>query len=125
MANQEFNTDGVKNLILAQAQGQMIRAVIDEDRKTSEEDLRKDQVWAASARMLYEANNGKPFEGDDEDAAQYGLDEMSSFNMTFFNADMPWSDEDSKGMVEYLNSFENWSDAQKLSFGYLMEMYET
>lgn len=124
MANQEFNTDGVKNLILAQAQGQMIRAVIDEDRKTSEEDLRKDQVWAASARMLYEANNGKPFEGDDEDAAQYGLDEMSSFNMTFFNADMPWSDEDSKGMVEYLNSFENWSDAQKLSFGYLMEMYE-
>ena len=125
MANQEFNTDGIKNLILAQAQGQTIRAVIDEDRKTSEEDLRKDQVWAASARMLYEANNGRAFEGEDEDAAQYGLDEMSSFNTTFFNADMPWSDEDSKGMAEYLSSFNDWSDAQKLSFGYLMEMYES
>ena len=119
-----FNSSEISSMILAQEQATQIRAMIDDETKVTEDGLRVDPVWSGSARALYAANNDRPFEGSEEEAAQYGLNEMSSFYTTFFNAELPWSQDDSKGLVEYLRSFEEWTDDQKLTFAYLSEMYE-
>jgi len=119
----EFDPVAVRQLALQQNQARMIREVQQEDREFAENDLRVDPTWGASSRILYEAYNGNKFEGTDEEAGQYGLEQMSNQLFSFYNAD-PWSDEDNKGIVEVMNSWDGFTDDQKLAFGYMSLIYD-
>lgn len=90
----------------------------------AEDDLVVDPDWVYSSKVLYEWNEGKPFEGDDLAAAKYGLGEMASFNYTFFNVDSPWSETDSRGLFDYFMRLDDANDHQKVAFAYLHEMFD-
>lgn len=89
-----------------------------------ESELLADPDWVYSSKVLFEFNEGKPFEGDDQAAASYGLNEMTSFNSTFFNVDTPWSETDSQGMAEMMFKLNDAGDHQKVAFAYLYEMFD-
>ena len=89
-----------------------------------ESELIADPDWVYSSKVLFEFNEGKPFEGDDQAAASYGLNEMTSFNSTFFNVDTPWSETDSQGMAEMMFKLNDAGDHQKVAFAYLHEMFD-
>ena len=90
----------------------------------AEDDLVVDPDWVYSSKVLYEWNEGKPFEGDDLAAAKYGLGEMASFNYTFFNVDSPWSETDSRGLFDYFMRLDDANDHEKVAFAYLHEMFD-
>ena len=89
-----------------------------------ESELLADPDWVYSSKVLFEFNEGKPFEGDDQAAASYGLNEMTSFNSTFFNVDTRWSETDSQGMAEMMFKLNDAGDHQKVAFAYLHEMFD-
>ena len=124
MSKYEFSGSEASSLFLAQSQAQMIHQIHNGEKEVKENELRLDKTWAGSSRLLYEAYNGTQFEGTDEEAAQYGLDQMSNQYAAFFNADTKWSEHDSKGLVEVMQSFEDWTPDQQLAFGYMYETYE-
>lgn len=119
----EIDPVAVRQLALQQNQARMIREVQQEDREFAENELRVDPTWGASSRILYEAYNGSKFEGTDEEAGQYGLDQMSNQLFAFYNLDT-WSDEDNKGLAEVMQSWDGFSDDQKLAFGYMSLIYD-
>lgn len=112
-----------------QAENQLMIDYLDqvntEEFEITEQELFNDQGWITASRVLHEANTGNQFEGTDEDAARYGLEEMGKINYSWFNVDMPWTEEDSKGLVGYMMDIENkFTDRQKLALMLLYDTYE-
>ena len=112
-----------------QAENQLMIDYLDqvntEEFEITEQELFNDQGWITASRILHEANTGNQFEGTDEDAARYGLEEMGKINYSWFNVDMPWTEEDSKGLVGYMMDIENkFTDRQKLALMLLYDTYE-
>ncbi len=44
------------------------------------EELPAQEGWSDAARMVYETDNGQPFQGSDQDLINWYIDEMSNFN---------------------------------------------
>ena len=103
---------------------QKLNLIQTEELEITEQELLADKGWVYASKVLSEWNTGKPFEGTDEEAAHYGLREMSSFNYTFFNVDMPWNDDDSHGLVSYMSRLKDAGDHQKFAFSYLSEVFD-
>jgi|GEM_PF-5509032 predicted ABC-type ATPase len=101
-----------------------INTTNDENFNTTEDDLRQNPQWILASRVLYNQNNGKKFSGTDQEAADYGLDQMGAFNYSFFNMDAPWAEEDTVGMVGYLSRIQEFDDRGKLAFLLLMNTYD-
>jgi len=80
---------------------------------TTEDELVKDPDWTQASKDVYEVIEGTKWSGSDEDAAKKGLDMMSRFN---FNLAL--------GTLGYTAKMHNASDQQKLSFYYLMDIYD-
>jgi len=106
--------------------------------KESEAHLDPSNIEAS--KVLYEMNQGKPWDGDDKGIVDYGIAEMGRFNHSFYQSDTPswWSDvipplnheaymdnQDNKGMVAYFEKMasEDTTNIQKLSFLHMMEQY--
>ena len=106
--------------------------------KESEAHLEPSNIEAS--KVLYEMNQGKPWDGDDKGIVDYGVAEMGRFNHSFYQTDTPswWSDvipplnheaymdnQDNKGMVAYFEKMasEDTTNIQKLSFLHMMEQY--
>ena len=119
----KIEMQAAQELDLEKAQAETLKAIWEDEVDILEEELRNDKTWILSSRMLYRFNNGRDFVGDDAAAAQYGLEEMSTFNAAFTNLD-PFSKDDSKGLLEYMASLSDATDSQKLAFGYLSEVYD-
>ena len=93
--------------------------------KLQEDDLGKDEGWQTASRILYKFNTGSEFEGDEKELTRYGIREISNFNYKFFSPDTTWSEDDSKGIVAYMNDIgTRMTDREKLAFYTLMEAYD-
>lgn len=95
------------------------------ENKLLEDELGQDEGWQTASRILYKFNTGDEFAGEDQDLTKYGIQEMSNFNYKFFSPDAPWSEEDSKGLVGYMNDIgSRMTDREKLAFYVLMDAYD-
>jgi len=61
------------------------------------EDLPSVEGWADAAKLVYETDNGVPFQGTDQDLIDWYVDEMSSFNWKMGNVDLPGVNTSSMG----------------------------
>lgn len=95
-----------------------------EEFQLTESELKADPLWVEASRVLWGANNNSDFEGDDEEAAQYGIRQISNFNYSFFQVDAPWDENDEKGLAEYMNSVDQMSDHQIAALNYMVHTYE-
>ena len=95
------------------------------ENKLLEDELGQDEGWQTASRILYKFNTGDEFAGEDQDLTKYGIQEMSNFNYKFFSPDALWSEEDSKGLVGYMNDIgSRMTDREKLAFYVLMDAYD-
>tara|TARA_R110000803_G_scaffold72239_1_gene135823 strand:- start:3356 stop:6214 length:2859 start_codon:yes stop_codon:yes gene_type:complete len=80
----------------------------------------------AAAKVLYKMNGGSDFDGSDEDAMKYAIEEMGRFNHSFFQADFSDGVDEQKGMVGYstLMMSDETTDLEKLAFIHLVESYD-
>ena len=80
----------------------------------------------AAAKVLYKMNSGGDFEGSDEDATKYAIEEMGRFNHSFFQADFSNGVDEQKGMVGYATQMmsDETTDLEKLAFIHLVESYD-
>ena len=96
---------------------------LNDERKVLESELREMKEWGLASKVWYEHVNGKPFDGTDEEAVQFGIDSMSNL-YALFNTDLPWSDEDSLGLTGFVNSFEDAPLHARSAATFLRMMYE-
>jgi len=94
-----------------------------EEDKILEEDLLKNENWILASKVHWENMHETPYVGTDEDAARWGINAASNAHYGLFNADMPWSEENSKGLVAIATDIENWDPHQQVAFSYLFEAY--
>lgn len=74
--------------------------------------LNKDQDWLNASRMLYEMWERKPFEGNDDDLAEWGKDSMGYFNYNMVS------------MAQIANSVTKTSQENKEAFLWMMDTYD-
>lgn len=74
--------------------------------------LSADKDWLQASRVIYKMNEGKSWEGDDKDLAEYGLDVMG-----WFNYNLP-------SMTINANRMTEAKQQQKDAFLYLMDTYD-
>ena len=102
----------------------LVHTLSNDDVVIKENELKQEAGWIEASRILHRENTGSDFAGDDAAAAQYGIDEMGRFNYKWFSPDwIPWSDDDTKGVVGYLMDVDKFTDNGKLAFYLLMEAY--
>jgi len=101
-----------------------MQAIAADEQKTTEDELATLPDWVYASKVLYEWNEGRPFEGEDAEAASYGLNEISNFNYGFYNVDTAFSEEDHHGLVSYWQRLEEAGDHQKVAFAYLSEVFD-
>jgi hypothetical protein len=89
-----------------------------------DEQLVIDPDWVHSSKVLFEWNEGRPFEGDDRSAAEYGYNELARFNNKYFNSSEPWSETDSRELLDHMMRLKNAGDHQKVAFSYLHEVFD-
>ena len=87
-------------------------------RAFAEIEAQNDSANIEAAKILYEMNTGAEFEGLDQEAVKYGIEEMGRVNHSFFQAG------EGAGMVGYLSKIGEASDLQKLSFLHWVNSYE-
>lgn len=80
---------------------------------TTEEELVQDTNWIQASKDVYKQLEGVDWSGSDEDVAKKGLDMMSRFN---YNLTL--------GTINYTAQLQDAPDQTKLSFYYLMDMYD-
>ena len=103
---------------------EFVHAIGKDDAVIKENELKQEAGWITASRILHKENTGSHFLGDDAAAAQYGIEEMGRFNYKWFSPDwVPWSDEDTKGLIGYLMDVDKFTDNGKLAFYLLMEAY--
>jgi Ca2+-binding EF-hand superfamily protein len=78
-----------------------------------EEELKKDANWIEASKDVYNELEGVEWSGSDEDIATKGLEMMSRFN---FNLTL--------GTINYTARMQDADDKTKLSFFYLIDMYD-
>jgi len=79
----------------------------------TEEELQKDTDWIEASKDVYNELEGIEWSGTDEDLAKKGLDMMSRFN---YNLTL--------GTINYTAKLQDADDKTKLSFYYMMDMYD-
>jgi hypothetical protein len=83
--------------------------------------LFEDRDWVQASRAIYKMNEGRDFEGDERELAEYGLDVMGYFNYSVLNAN-PGSDH--AGMAVLTDRVINSDQATKEAFLYMMDTYD-
>lgn len=74
--------------------------------------LRADPDWLLASRMVYESYTGSPYEGDDQELAQWGLEHLGQFNYNLVNMGVV-----SKRLLEA-------DQETKEAFLYMMDTYD-
>lgn len=91
----------------------MSNKIFNDQYSITEEELKKDTNWIEASKDVYKELEGVEWSGSDEDLASKGLDMMSRFN---YNLTL--------GTINYTIQLKDADDKTKLSFFYLMEMYD-
>lgn len=92
---------------------QMADKIYNDSYSTTEEELQKDVNWIQASKDVYKQLEGVEWSGSDEDLAKKGLDMMSRFN---YNLTL--------GTINYTAQLQDAPDQTKLSFYYMMDMYD-
>lgn len=92
---------------------EMSDKIYNDSYSVTEEELQKDSNWIEATRDVYRELEGVEFGGPDEDIAKQGLDIMSRFN---YNLTL--------GTINYTAKLQDADDKTKLSFYYMMDMYD-
>ena len=95
----------------------------DDQRQVTEDELRNNKEWVLASKTWWEYLNDKPFTGTDQEAVQYGMNAMSN-NYALFNTDLPWTKEDSVGLIGFVNQIQDAPDHAKMAAAFLHLMYE-
>lgn len=82
------------------------------DQKVDPDTLQHDQDWLTASKILYERTEGKAWQGNNKDLAEFGLDQMG-----WFNYNLP-------RMALDANRLRNADDAEKAAFLHLMDTYD-
>lgn len=94
-------------------QRMIIEGIQDKGRKVIEDELSKDPLWIEASKKIYNTFENKPFQGEDADAVQYGLDKMGEFN---YNVGL--------GTIPHAVKVTGADDESKVAYAYLMHTYE-
>ncbi len=92
---------------------EMSDKIYNDSYSTTEEELQKDTNWIEATKDVYQQLEGVEWSGSDEDAAKKGLEMMSRFN---YNLTL--------GTINYTAQLQDADDKTKLSFYYMMDMYD-
>lgn len=92
---------------------EMSDKIYNDSYSTTEEELVQDTDWIEASKDVYKQLEGVEWSGSDEDLATKGLDIMSRFN---YNLTL--------GTINYTNELQDADDKTKLSFYYMMDMYD-
>lgn len=92
---------------------EMSDKIYNDSYSTTEEELQKDTNWIEATKDVYQQLEGVEWSGSDEDAAKKGLEMMGRFN---YNLTL--------GTINYTAQLQNADDKTKLSFYYMMDMYD-
>jgi hypothetical protein len=92
---------------------QMADKIYNDSYSTTEEELQKDVNWIQASKDVYKQLEGIEWSGSDEDLAKKGLEMMSRFN---YNLTL--------GTINYTAQLQDAPDQTKLSFYYMMDMYD-
>lgn len=92
---------------------EMSDKIYNDSYSVTEEELQKDTNWIEASKDVYRELEGVEYSGADEDLAKQGLDMMSRFN---YNLTL--------GTINYTAKLQDADDKTKLSFFYMMDMYD-
>jgi hypothetical protein len=92
---------------------EMSDKIYNDEFSITEEELQKDSNWIEATKDVYKELEGVEWSGADEDIASKGLEMMSRFN---FNLTL--------GTINYTTKLQDADDKTKLSFYYMMDMYD-
>lgn len=92
---------------------EMSDKIYNDSYSVTEEELKKDTNWIEASKDVYKELNGVEYSGADEDLASEGLQMMSRFN---YNLTL--------GTINYTHQLKDADDKTKLSFYYMMDMYD-
>lgn len=92
---------------------EMADKIYNDSYSVTEEELMQDKNWIDASKDVYKALEGVEWSGTDEDLAKTGLDMMSRFN---YNLTL--------GTINYTTRLQDADEKTKLSFYYLMDMYD-
>lgn len=92
---------------------EMSDKIYNDSYSTTEEELQKDTNWIEASKSVYKELEGVEWSGSDEDLAKTGLDMMSRFN---YNLTL--------GTINYTAKLQDADPQTKLSFYYMMDMYD-
>jgi hypothetical protein len=92
---------------------EMSDKIYNDSYSTTEEELKTDTNWIEATKSVYKELEGVEWSGADEDAAKTGLDLMSRFN---YNLTL--------GTINYTAKLQDADPKTKLSFYYMMDMYD-
>lgn len=123
-AEQQDRLVAAREIAWEQKASKALQAIAADEKATTEAELLADPDWVYASKVLYEWNEGRPFDGDDATAASYGLNEISNFNYGFYNVDTAFSEEDHHGMASYWERLQDAGDHQKVAFAYLSEVFD-
>ena len=90
-------------------------SILDKEKEYQEEELLNSPDWAAASRVTWAIENGTPFEGTDEQAAQAGLELMSEINYNLGAGTVPFAAKMATG---------EFDDTQKIAVRYMMDTYD-
>lgn len=92
---------------------EMSDKIFNDQYSITEDELKKDTDWIEASKEVYKELEGVEWAGADEDLAVKGLEMMSRFN---FNLTL--------GTINYTAKLQDADDKTKLSFYYMMDMYD-
>lgn len=92
---------------------EMSDKIYNDSYSTTEEELVQDTNWIEASKAVYQELEGAEWSGSDEDLAKKGLDMMSRFN---YNLTL--------GTINYTAKLQDANPQTKLSFYYMMDMYD-
>ena len=108
-------------------------------RSEKEANMPFNKDYVSAAKVLYQMNQGKEWDGDDQGIASYGIEEVGRYKNSLFQADTPswWpvpvvgdrpymDSQDELGMIGYMQKMlsPETTDNQKLAFIHLVESDE-
>ena len=108
-----------------------------EYRSTKEANMHLEKDFVSSAKVIWGMNQGKDFDGTDEEAAKYAIEEVGQYKNALFQFDnfLPYTaaidepymaNQDEKGAFAWLQKMtsDETTDLQKLAFVHLVESDE-
>lgn len=92
---------------------EMSDKIYNDSYEITEQELVQDSAWIEATKDVYQQLEGVEWSGSDEDAAKKGLEMMGRFN---YNLTL--------GTINYTAQLQDADDKTKLSFYYMMDMYD-